>query len=399
MKSHAAVVGGALLALASAAAARPPVVLLSFDGYRWDYTYRPAARGFRAFARGGARARVLRPQFPTKTYPNHFSLATGRPPAGHGILANSMLDPASGRVFTLQDRAEVEAPLWWQAEPLWRTAERQGLTAGVFFWPGSEGPVMGHQASRWRKYDGAQDFGAQVAELRGWLAEPRATRPDLVMAYFREPDVAGHVFGPDAPEVDARLDLLGALLPRLVEGLPEEPVVLLVSDHGMTPVRPGAVVWLEDYLAPDDLRFVDPAPVCGIWPAPGREAKVLAALRNAHPSLKVYARDQLPAGWRYAGNPRIPPVVAVVEAGWQVARRRSDGEPGARGMHGYAPEVPDMGGLFMARGPGIRSGVWLGELSNTQVHALACRLLGIEPAAGADSMGMAARVLAAPGKP
>lgn len=394
--SVAAVVGGVFLALASAAAARPPLVVLSFDGFRWDYLHRPEARAFRALGRSGARARILRPQFPTKTYPNHFSLATGRVPAGHGILANMILDPPTGRVFTLKDRAEVESGMWWEAEPLWRTAERQGLTAGVFFWPGSEGPIMGHQASRWRRYDGAQDFDEQVETLRGWLLEPPATRPDLVMAYFREPDVAGHVFGPDAPEVDARLTRLGELAERLFADLPTPVNVLLVSDHGMTPVRPGAVVWLEDHLDLADLRFVDPAPVAGIWPKPGREARVLAALRGAHPAMKVYARDELPATWRYADHPRLPPIVAVVDAGWQVVKRRADGAPSARGMHGYPPEVVDMGGIFLARGPSLREGVWLGELQNTQVYALACRLLGVEPAPGADALGEAQRVLRQP---
>lgn len=376
----ASVLAAAFLA-AGAAWARAPVVVVSYDGFRWDYLYRPAARAFRALAREGTRARRLVPCFPTKTYPNHYSLATGRYPAGHGIVANHMLDPRWGAEFRLQDRAAVEDGRWWEAEPLWLTAQRQGRGAAVYFWPGSEAAIGGVRPDRWRRYDGKVAFSDQVETVLGWLELPGDTRPDLVMLYFREPDTAGHVHGPASPELDAALEELGEVTTGLVRGIRERAPgahVLMVSDHGMAPVEPGAIVRLDDHVDPAWIRMADTAPVTSIWPVPGREADVRAALRDAHPALTLHPPGALPAAWRYVGHPRIAPVIATVAEGWLVARRGENPRP--RGMHGYPPELPSMGGLFLALGPRVHRGRVVRAFPNVEVYSLACELLGIDPA-------------------
>jgi len=374
-----------LLGLAPAVLAGP-VVVVSYDGFRWDYVYRPAARWFRAFARGGVRARTLEPVFPTKTYPNHYSMVTGRYPAGHGIVANRMWDPERRARFAIADREAVEDGAWWGAEPLWNTAAREGLRTFVYFWPGAEAAVGGLRPERWFAYDRATTFEAQVDTALRWLELPEEERPDLVLVYFREPDGTGHRAGPDSPEVDATLARLGAVSERLVEGIRErtpEAEVLLVSDHGMAPVDPERVAYLDDYLDLDGFRLVDDAPVASLWPPPGARAATLAALEEAPPAIDCRAREELPEVWRYRGHPRIAPVVCVAEEGWQIARERAAGPPAARGMHGYPPEVEAMGGLFLARGPSFRVGRVIGGLRNLEVYGLVCHLLGI-PAAPHD---------------
>lgn len=367
--------------------ASPLTLVISYDGFRWDYLERPGAAWFRRFAERAAGARSLVPCFPSKTYPNHYSLATGLYPAHHGLIANQMLEPESGAHFSLGDRSQVESGHWWEGEPLWVTAEKQGRRSACLYWPGSEAPIQGIRPSYWERYDGERDFRDQAAQVLGWAELPEDERPELVMLYFREPDAAGHHHGPESPEVDAQLRLLGEvtheLLLRLRPRLGAEPDVLLVSDHGMTATSPERVIALDELVDLSRARMVEAAPVSSLWPAPGEEEATLRTLRGAHPHLQVYARDEVPERFHFSGHRRIPPVVAVADPGWLVVEARSQAAELARkapGMHGYDPAMPDMHGLFLARGPSFRPGARVGSVGNIHVYNAVCKVLGLVPA-------------------
>ena len=116
---------------------KPYVVMLSMDGFRWDYPdlcptpnlYRIAARGVKA---------SLQPSFPSKTFPNHYTIATGLYPDHHGIVDNSFYDPTTGRHFSISDRQAEEDPSFYGGEPIWVTAQKNGIISAAFFWVGSE---------------------------------------------------------------------------------------------------------------------------------------------------------------------------------------------------------------------------------------------------------------------
>ena len=77
---------------------RPYVILVSLDGFRWDYGKLYMTPNLDELARTGVKAEALIPSFPTKTFPNHYTIATGLYPDHHGIVNNSFYDPAIGPI-------------------------------------------------------------------------------------------------------------------------------------------------------------------------------------------------------------------------------------------------------------------------------------------------------------
>src|SRR5688572_15430716 len=214
-----------------------PVILISFDGFRWDYETKAPAPNLRSLAARGVRAESLIPSFPTKTFPNHYTIVTGLYPGHHGIVANNIHDPSTGRTLTLANRKEVGDPMWWGGEPIWVTAQRQGLTSGAVFWPGSEAPIGGMYPRCWKLFDDSYPPDDRVDEILGWLELPPVERPRFITLYFSDVDSAGHSFGPDSIEVQEAVRRVDGYLGRLLKGLDARGLtnavnVVVVSDHG-----------------------------------------------------------------------------------------------------------------------------------------------------------------------
>src|SRR5215207_8411736 len=231
-----------LLASSGCSGAQPSsraiVFLISIDGFRWDYLDRFKPPALSALANAGVRSEGLIPQFPSKTYPNHYSIVTGLRPAHHGILSNTMADATIPRRFTLIDRKVLADPRWWGGEPIWNTVERQGLKASALFWPGSETTIGGRHASFWLPYDGRMANSEQVAKTLEWLALPEGQRPSILTLYFSEVDSSGHSRGPDSIEVREAVAQVDDAIAQLVSGvgragLAERAHYVVVSDHGM----------------------------------------------------------------------------------------------------------------------------------------------------------------------
>jgi predicted AlkP superfamily pyrophosphatase or phosphodiesterase len=364
-----------------------PLILVSLDGFRWDYLDRGITPTLAGLARAGVRAHALLPVFPTKTFPNHYTLVTGSRPAGHGIVGNEFYATDLGARFSMHDRASVRDPRFWAAEPIWVTAERQGKRTATLFWPGSEAAIAGVRPTYWLPYDSSLPDTARVRQVLAWLDLPRERRPSFLTLYLGLVDAAGHRFGPEAAETReavARADtLLGLLLRGLAaRGLKEAVNLVVVSDHGMAPAGPDQVIILDDYVAPDAVRVDALSPVLMLRPRAGLEDSVLRGLRAA-PHLAVYRRDSLPRRWHLAGSPRVSPIVAVADEGWSIARRSLPGAAAPHpsyGEHGYDDSLSSMGALFVARGPAFRSGLVVPAFRNLHVYPLLAELLGVQPA-------------------
>jgi len=239
---------------------RPYVVMVSLDGFRHDYLDLFPTPNLRRLADRGVRARGLIPVFPVNTFPNHYSIATGMYPDAHGLVSNSFYDPARGESYSLSDRTTVEDGSWYGGEPIWVTAETQGMVAASFYWVGSEAPVQGIQPTHWRRFDADVPYETRVDQVLEWLSEPEEHRPHMVTLYFEGVDAVGHNFPPESPELADAVVLVDRMIGRLMEGIEALPFgdlvyLIVVSDHGMAPF------FAEQTYHLPDLVEIDPASV------------------------------------------------------------------------------------------------------------------------------------------
>ena len=374
---------------------RPPVtILISLDGFRSDYLDRGITPNLSRLAAGGVRA-AMRPSFPSKTFPNHWTLVTGLRPDRHGIVANRIEAEGRTDVFTMAS----DDPWWWNAAvPIWVDAEKAGVRTATMFWPGSIVAIGGTKAGEWPyKITGGtrpQDFmqyyeeigtTQRVNALIDWLRRPAATRPRFVTTYFEAVDTAGHQFGPDHPDTNkaiAETDAaIGALVAELA-ALRQPANLVIVADHGMAAVSRDRAVALDTILTAGDYRAIETGPYAGIVATPGREAAVEAALLKSQQHMSCWRKAEIPARLHYGRNPRVPPYLCLAEVGWQIVDKSGTANGG--GAHGYDNGVPEMAALFLANGPAFAPGQTLPAFDNPDVHALLRRLTGLPPAAGTD---------------
>lgn len=385
----------AFTAACANASAQQRVVLISLDGFRADYLDRPGAVRLRELAARGVRSERLITAFPSKTFPNHYTIVTGLYPGEHGIVANAMRDPQLG-LFSNRDSLAQWEPRWWGGEPIWVTAERQGLRAASLSWPGSEAPIGGARQTWWQRYDHDLPRDQRVRKILAWLALPPDSAPAFITGYFHELDDAGHNHGPNSREVDVALAQLDSVVGALVDGiarlgLTERVNLIFVSDHGMSATSADRVIVLDELADLRGVEIVDLNPVAAIAPRPQDVERVYRDLVGSHPHLKVYRKGEMPAAWHFNDHPRVTPIVAVADDGWVIARPqqaerwRAQGWRGG-GTHGYPPDTPSMGALFVAAGPGIARGRVVPAFQNIHVYSLLAQLLGVTPAPTSGSL-------------
>lgn len=378
------------------------LLLISLDGFRWDYVFRPGAVRIRELAARGVRAERLIPVFPSKTYPNHYSIVTGLTPDRHGIVANTMRDSVLG-TFRNSDSIAQSEPRWWTGEPIWVTAEKQGRRAASFFWPGSETTIDGVGPSWWKRYRHTLPNAVRVAQVLDWLALPADSAPALITLYLSDTDDIGHAAGPLAAATDSAIARVDSVVGTLVDGiarlgLTDVVNIIIVADHGMTEISADRAIVLDDYIDLERVDVVDWTPVAAIAPRAGDEERVYRALHGKHPNLQVYRKGEVPERWHFNTNPRITPIVAVADEGWtitsraQVERWRAAGWT-AGATHGYDPELVSMGAVFVAAGPGIAQGKVVPPFRNVHVYPLMAELLGLRPARTEGSLDSVRAVL------
>jgi predicted AlkP superfamily pyrophosphatase or phosphodiesterase len=391
MRVFVAVVAAVLAVMVGSAqkSAGPIVVLISFDGWRWDYIDRAQAPHLRNLAARGVRADGLIPSFPSKTFPNHYTLVTGLYPEHHGIVSNVIVEPGFPQRFTMTSETAKTAR-WWGGEPLWNAAMLQGRRAASMFWPGSEAPIGGLRPTYWKPYKESMPNAARVAQVLEWLAMPDDQQPAFITLYFSDVDTAGHAHGPDSVDVRRAAAGLDRMLGELLNGagrlnLMDRLNVVVVSDHGMSQLSDRRIIYLEDYLDLSTVDVTEWSPVLGLVPRSGSVDAVYAALKGKHPSLAIYKREETPAHLHYRNNPRIPPIVGLAEDGWTITTRgmalaaRVAGRANG-GAHGYDPTLKSMHGLFVAAGPRVREGVRAPAFENIHIYHFLCALLDLRPA-------------------
>lgn len=368
------------------------VVLISFDGFRPDYLDRFDLPNVRRLIGRGARARSMMPVFPSLTFPNHYSLVTGLYPERHGIVANSFHDPVLDRTYALSNRSAVSDPVWYRGEPIWVTAERQGMVSACFFWPGSEAPIRGVQPTHWRPYDPKIPNDERVRSVLGWLQLPEDRRPHLITLYFSDVDSASHRGPLDSPDVERAARSLDRTLGVLLDGLDALPVrdrvyVVLTSDHGMVETSGAQTIRLDTLVDLTGVRVGFSGPVTSLHVG-GDAARARQLRDRLNAGLRrgrAWLRDDLPERFHYRGDRRAGDVVVVMDESWMLmpaSDTRAARTP--FGMHGWDPQLASMQAIFLITGPDISPGLIVPRVRNVDVYPLLTELLGLTPAVGID---------------
>lgn len=360
--------------------AKKTTVLISCDGFRWDYPLFYDTPFLDSMAEEGVSGELV-PSFPSKTFPNHYTLATGLRPEHHGIIANTFLNRKTGEEFSLSDPKTKFDPQYYKGEPLWLTAQRQGKHTAVFYWPGSDVAVKGKYPDVWHAYNEKphMTFQQRIDSVMAYLTKEDA--PDLIMAYFEEPDAHGHSDGPQSRKVRKAVEQMDSLLCSLWNRINDANLIdsvnlVIVSDHGMTWFTPSRQIRPSQYLKKEWYDKLDGSLPTNIYASKSwQQDSIVNALRSVA-SLRVWRKAEIPSYLHYQDDSNIGDVLVVPDEGFLF----TDDSCYNGGVHGYDPAYSDMHAIFRAIGPNINKRVNLGQFSNTAVYPFVCHLLGIEPA-------------------
>jgi len=363
------------------------VVLVSLDGFRWDYAKRDGAKNLLALGKKGVWApEGMLPSFPSLTFPNHYTIVTGLYPEHHGVVANSFYDATKDARYAIADAKAVTDGTWYSGVPLWSLAESQGMRTACLFWPGSEAQIAGFRPAWYAQFDGKTQATDAVQQARidnalALLKLPATERPHFITIYYSEPDHEGHEFGPDAKETRAAELKMDALIGKLKAaldstGLPIDLVV--VSDHGMVKVDP---TWITlDQFA--DLTDFETAGTLLYGKTEEDRARVYNQLKKASSQFVVYRLKNVPAELNYNQNPRAGDPVVIATGPYAI---RAHGPPAGKedraptpGMHGFDPQkIPQMKASFFAAGPDIVAGKTVAPFENVNLYPWLAHLLGL----------------------
>lgn len=370
--------------------AKPYVVLISFDGFRPEYLQRLDLPSFERVWRNGVRSTGMHPVFPSKTFPNHYSIVTGLYAEHHGIVANHFRDPARDAGYSMWDTLAVWDSSWYRGEPLWVTAEKQGMVAASYFWVASEAAIGGVRPTFWKRYDGRVPNVARVDSVLAWLALPAERRPHMITMYFSDTDGAGHAHGPLSPQLDSAAARVDSALGRLLDGVERLPIrdrvyFILVSDHGMSEVSPRWYAALDTLIDLTGVIIADAGPNANLHVEGGRARAVVLrdSINRRMRHGRAFLREETPDHLQYRADPRIGDLIVVMEDHYQIGRADRPPVEGTA-THGWDPTLPNMHALFVVMGPGIPRGKTILGFENVDIYPFVTELLGLQPARGID---------------
>ncbi len=363
-------------------------VIISLDGSRWDYADYYDMPFFDSLATVGVKAR-MQPSFPSSTFPNHYTMVTGLVPDHNGLVNNSFWDPERQYTYSMGDQACRYDPHYYKGEPIWVTAQKQGVKTGNVYWVGSDIPICDTYPTYYRKWDDEPhwNFDERVDEIVRLMSLPEKDRPRLVMGYFDEPDHTGHVYGPIGPETKAMCEhmdsLMHALYLRLM-ALPHAKKInfIIAGDHGMTDVSPDRFIAWQDVIPEGWTERIIGSNPTSIFAKEGYADSLYNHLQGIE-HLTVWKHGEVPEYLCYGTSDRLGDIIVSPDLGWTFNHSPRSGG----GAHGFDCTEPDMMVAFRAIGPDFKKGYDApfteGEASsfrNIDLYPLLCELLGIEPA-------------------
>jgi predicted AlkP superfamily pyrophosphatase or phosphodiesterase len=361
---------------------KPYVIMISIDGFRYDYAEKYNATHLLQLSGAGVRATAMQPSFPSLTFPNHYTLATGLYPAHHGLVDNLFYDRKRDAVYKVGDRNAVEDGTWYNGVPLWVLAEKQQMISASYFWVGSESAIQTIRPTYYFKYQEKTGIDQRIQQVINWLQLPEDQRPHLITFYFPEVDHMGHAFGPEADSVRSAVQFVDAAIGKMVSEVDKLnlPVnFIVVADHGMMAVDTVTTVNLPEAPELQPLKIM-----------PGNEKVMLYGkneqeIKTAYDYLKkqehhytTYLKNETPERWHYGQEDvynRIGDIVLLAEAGFAFNTRGKKMHPG---HHGYDNNLTNMNAIFMAWGPAFKPHTRIATFENVHVYPLVAKILGLD---------------------
>ncbi|KAJ5183861.1 hypothetical protein N7492_001477 [Penicillium capsulatum] len=386
----------------------PTTILISLDGFRADFLDRGLTPALKSLIADGVSPQYMNPSFPSVTFPNHFTLVTGLYPESHGVVGNTFWDPQLQQEFYYTHPKVSMLPKWWNAEPIWVTAERQGVKSGIHMWPGSEAHIGDLEPTYVDKYNGTEVLSRKVASILEMLDLPgiedeshlTSERPQFIAAYVPNVDRDGHNYGPNSTEIQSTISQADEMVAGLIAGLASRNLtdvvnLVIVSDHGMASTSNERLVQLDDLVDLSLVDHLDGWPSRGLRPKRPEDLPVLqeqlekAAPQYAH-AVEIYTRETMPERYHFSNNERIAPLWVIPKTGWAIVEHPDFDAKQAlktgetyhpKGIHGYDHEHPLMRAIFLARGPAFPHppNSRLEPFQNIEVYNIICDSLGVDP--------------------
>jgi len=359
------------------------VVVLSLDGFRWDYPVRTYTPSLNEIASAGVKAVSLIPSFPSKTFPNHYTIATGLVPDHHGLVNNSFYDTDLNLEYSIGNKKERFNPVFYGGEPIWITASNQGVRTASFFWVGSDVAIQGKHPDFWKPYEEQVQFSKRIDTLIKWVSLPANKRPRLIMSYYHEPDGVGHKYGPDDLRTLSKvheLDSLVGILYHRLKQLPNADSINLIvlSDHGMGSISSDRNVSLRDYIPENwPVRIEGGNPNFNLYAKSIWSDSVYNKLSEVK-GIKIWKPAEVPEYLCYGKNQRVGNLIVVADSSWSVTINKPKNEFQG-GTHGYEIRNSDIHAIFYAVGPAFKKNFTHPTFQNTNIYPLLAHLLGINP--------------------
>jgi predicted AlkP superfamily pyrophosphatase or phosphodiesterase len=381
-----------LLGELSAQDATPYTILVSFDGFRWDYPNRGITPTFKMIEKNGVSALSLQPSFPSKTFPNHYTIVTGLYPQNHGIISNNMYDPFFNEYFSLGNRSAVENSRWFKGEAIWETAKKQGIKTASYFWPGSEINIEYRRPNYFHYYEHNRPYSERISGIIEWLKLPYNERPKFITVYFDAADTYGHKFGPNSEKINQIITGLDSLLNNLLVELKkinlfDSTNIIIVSDHGMNEVSIDRLINIDELLKGFTYKTLDDGPFMFLYPQAEDKSSVYFKLKENEIHFRVYCKNELPEYYHLSNSHLLSDIIIIADPGWSLVNQKNLSSYNAQsfsGNHGYDNFHTDMHGIFYAMGPSFKKGYKTGTIRNIDIYPLLCNILRIKPRINID---------------
>ncbi len=382
----------------------PTTILISLDGFHPHYISSKLTPTLHEFLQKGYGPPYMIPSFPSSTFPNHWTMATGLHPQFHGIVGNTFFDPVTGKNFINKLPQHSLDPGFWGGEPIWSTAESQGVRSAIHMYPGSEVEFKSWNPSEVDKFNKSETLEVKTNRIFEWLDRDSSKRPELIIAYVPTIDTLGHTYGIQGDELSKGLLFVDSFIKNITSGIAERNAtdiinLVVVSDHGMAPTSNKRLVYLDDLINTTQVQHTDGWPLFGLRPIP--EVSVEDIYKELNDSYKensgysFYLREDLPKEWNFGGPERsqyydrIAPIWVIPDVGYSITTHdrmeENHGDYSPKGVHGYNNTEVLMRAIFLGTGPYFKSRSKNDEsfkvrpFQNIEVYNILCETLGLSP--------------------